>query len=141
MTVVNLVQTMNSRKRVDNNISFMFNASSISWHIIMRARIIISAFDQDEDGAKGKRKQQKRNLTRPGLGLELDSYNEQTHSSMRPPIKRFIEIKIPLIRGFHINIIIIIIIIIIMMMMMMMMMMMIHLYTGSPHHESDIQWG
>ena len=46
-----------SRDRIDNNISFMFNASNISWHIIMKARITIGAFDQDKNEAKGKRKQ------------------------------------------------------------------------------------
>ena len=46
-----------SRDRVDNNISFMFNASFISWHIIMKATITATAFDQDKNEAKGKRKQ------------------------------------------------------------------------------------
>ena len=63
-TGINLLPTMNSRDRVDNNISFMFNASNISWHIIMKARITITAFDEDKNEAKGKRKQKKRNLTR-----------------------------------------------------------------------------
>ena len=51
-TGVNLLPTMNSRDRVDDNISFMFDASNISWHIIMKARIIIIAFDQDKNEAK-----------------------------------------------------------------------------------------
>ena len=48
--VVNLLPTMNSRDRVD------YNASNISWYIIMKARITITAFDQDENEAKGKKK-------------------------------------------------------------------------------------
>ena len=40
---------MNSRDRVDMNISFMFNASNISWHIIMKARIKITGFDEDKN--------------------------------------------------------------------------------------------
>ena len=63
---------MNSRDRIDNIISFMFNASNISWHIIMKARITITAFDKDKKEAKGKKK------TRNGTWLELGSYNEQT---------------------------------------------------------------
>ena len=47
---------MNSRDRFDNNISFMFKASNISWHIIMKARITITAFDKDKNEAKGKKK-------------------------------------------------------------------------------------
>ena len=46
-----------SRDRVDNNILFMFNASNINWHIIVKATITITAFDQDKNEAKGKRKQ------------------------------------------------------------------------------------
>ena len=68
---------MNSRDRVDKKISFMFSASNITWHIIMKARITITAFDQDKNEVKGKRKQETEpdsNLTRTGL----DSYNEQT---------------------------------------------------------------
>ena len=46
----------------------MLNASNISWHIIMKARITITAFDQDKNKAKGKRKYKKTepdsNLTR-----------------------------------------------------------------------------
>ena len=52
---------MNSHDRVDDNISFMFNASNISWHIIMKA------FDQDKIEAKWRRKQKKRNPTRTWL--------------------------------------------------------------------------
>ena len=76
--------TMNSRDRLDNNISFMFNASNISLHVIMKARITITTFDKGKNEAKGKRKTKKWNLIRTWLvawtwlGLELDSYNEQT---------------------------------------------------------------
>ena len=65
-TAINLLPTMNSRDRVDNNIklmSFMFNASNISWHIIMKARITIRAFDQDKNEAKRKKKTEE---TEPG---------------------------------------------------------------------------
>ena len=47
---------MNSRDRVDNNISFMFNASNIRWHIVMKGRITITAFDKDKNEAKKKKK-------------------------------------------------------------------------------------
>ena len=47
-TVVNVLPTMNSHDHADNN------ASNISWPIIMKARITITAFDQDENEAKGK---------------------------------------------------------------------------------------
>ena len=46
--MVNLLPTMNSRDRVDNN------AFNISWHIIMKARISIIAFDQDENEIRNK---------------------------------------------------------------------------------------
>ena len=62
-TGVNLLPKMNSRDRVDNNISFMFNASNISWHIIMKARITITAFDQDKNESKQKEKDNRRNGT------------------------------------------------------------------------------
>ena len=65
---------MNSRDRVDNNISFMFNASNIRWHIVMKGRITITAFDKDKNEAKKKKKKNRRN----GAWLELDSYNEQS---------------------------------------------------------------
>ena len=70
-TWVNLLPTMNSRDRVDDN------ASNISWHIIMRARITITAFDQDKNEAKGRRRQKKRkpdsNLTRARSKLRFDT--------------------------------------------------------------------
>ena len=53
---------MNSRDRVDNNVSFMFNASNISWHIIMEARITITAFDI-KTKTKQKGKENRRNGT------------------------------------------------------------------------------
>ena len=34
----------------------MFNVSKISWHIIMKARITITAFDQGKNKTKGKKK-------------------------------------------------------------------------------------
>ena len=64
---------MNSHDRVDNNISFMFNASNIRWHIVMKGRITITAFDKNE-AKKNKQKKNRRN----GAWLELDSYNEQS---------------------------------------------------------------
>ena len=66
---------MNSRVRFDNNNSFMFYASNISWHIIMKARITITAFDQDKNEAKGEKKQKKRNLTRTWLVQRANSKN------------------------------------------------------------------
>ena len=55
---------MNSRDRVDNNISFMFNALNIRWHIVMKGRITITAFDKNEAKKKKKKKKKKRSLTR-----------------------------------------------------------------------------
>ena len=58
---------MNSRDRVDNIISFMFNASNIRWHIVMKGRVTITAFDKNEEKKKKKKKkkkQKKRSLTR-----------------------------------------------------------------------------
>ena len=54
-TVDILLPTMNSRDRVGNNISFMFNASKIRCHIIMKAMITFTDFDQKENEAKGKK--------------------------------------------------------------------------------------
>ena len=65
---------MNSRDRVDNNISFMFNASNIRWHIVMKGRVTITAFDKNEAKKTNKKKKNRRN----GAWLELDSYNEQS---------------------------------------------------------------
>ena len=65
---------MNSRDRVDNNISFMFNASNIRWHIVMKGRIKITAFYKYKNEPKKKKKKNRRN----GAWLELDSYNEQS---------------------------------------------------------------
>ena len=58
---------MNSRDRVDNIISFMFNASNIRWHIVMKGRVTITAFDKNEEKKKKKKKQKKRSLTRTWL--------------------------------------------------------------------------
>ena len=66
---------MNSRDRVDNIISFMFNASNIRWHIVMKGRVKITAFDKDKNEAKKTNKKKNR---RNGAWLELDSYNEQS---------------------------------------------------------------
>ena len=77
-TGVNLLPTMNSRDRVDdNNISFMFNASNISWHIIMKTTITITAFDQDENEAKGRRNKRTEpdsNLTCATSKLSIQQY-------------------------------------------------------------------
>ena len=59
---------MNSRDRVDNNISFMFNASNIRWHIVMKGRVTITAFDKNEaKKTNKKKKEKKRSLTRTWL--------------------------------------------------------------------------
>ena len=46
---------MNPRERVDNNISVMFNASNISYHIVMKVKLTITTFDTDKNEAKGKK--------------------------------------------------------------------------------------
>ena len=58
---------MNSRDRVDNNISFMFNASNIRWHIVMKGRVKITAFDKNE--AKKNKKTKKTEETEPDSNL------------------------------------------------------------------------
>ena len=58
---------MNSRDRVDNNISFMFNASNIRWHIVMKGRVTITAFDKNE--AKKKKRKKKTEETEPDSNL------------------------------------------------------------------------
>ena len=67
------------RTGVNLQIALTIISSNISWHIIMKARITITAFDKDKNEAKGKTKTEETepdsNLTRD---LELDSYNEQT---------------------------------------------------------------
>ena len=59
---------MNSRDRVDNNISFMFNASNIRWHIAMKGRITITAFDKNE-AKKKQTKKKKTEETEPDSNL------------------------------------------------------------------------
>ena len=59
---------MNSRDRVDNIISFMFNASNIRWHIVMKGRVTITAFDKNEEKKK-KKKKKKTEETEPDSNL------------------------------------------------------------------------
>ena len=53
---------MNSCDHADNN------ASNISWHIIMKARITVTAFDKDKNEAKRKTEE-----TEPDSNLTCDS--------------------------------------------------------------------
>ena len=49
-TVVNLLPTMNSRDRVDNNISFMFNASNIIWQPLIKTKTEQKEKDNKRNG-------------------------------------------------------------------------------------------